>query len=565
MVSPHVTYPGVYVQEVPSGVHTTTGVSTSDTAFVDVFARGPVGKAVRVTSFAHFERKFGGLHPMSEASYAIMQFYLNGGANAWVVRVAGSNAQAAMLGLPGGSSASTAGPGPSSGSPPTVETSVAGTLTISGATVGAWGNNLQVAVDHNNVGSGEFNVVVREVATSGGKVRVVGSEVYRKLSMDKTSARYVVTQVNQASSLVQVTDDGAGVPPNPTSSDPTVDVTSPSVIGSVKGVKGQPYPAPFKPLGSGSDSAMPNAETLIGDPADKTGIYALDTIAPFVYNIMCLPAASNYANITDIQAAITRASEYCEEKRAFMIVDIPKKYNNRDLQAPSDMVAMINDADNGFGNIRTANSAVYYPRLETPDPLNGNRLRDMGPSGTMAGIYARTDASRGVWKAPAGIDATLTGAEVARKVNDPENGDLNMLGVNVLRTFPVYGNISWGARTLEGADLLESEWKYIPVRRLTLYVEESLSQGIKWAVFEPNDEPLWPQIRLRVGAFMADLFLQGAFQGTSAKDAYFVKCSSETTTQEDIDRGIVNIRVGFAPLKPAEFVVLYIQQMAGQA
>jgi phage tail sheath protein FI len=133
-----------------------------------------------------------------------------------------------------------------------------------------------------------------------------------------------------------------------------------------------------------------------------------------------------------------------------------------------------------------------------------------------------------------------------------------------LRTFPVIGPIAWGARTLEGADILTSEWKYIPVRRTALFLEESLYRGLKWVVFEPNDEPLWSQIRLNVGAFMHRLFRQGAFQGTNPKDAYLVKCDSETTTQADINLGIVNIVVGFAPLKPAEFVIIKIKQLAGQ-
>jgi hypothetical protein len=182
----------------------------------------------------------------------------------------------------------------------------------------------------------------------------------------------------------------------------------------------------------------------------------------------------------------------------------------------------------------------------------------------MAGIYARTDSARGVWKAPAGIEATLDGvAELDAKLTDAQNGALNPLGINCLRTFPIYGNIAWGARTLEGADQIGSEWKYLPIRRLALMLEESLFRGTKWVVFEPNDEPLWAQIRLNVGAYMMSLFRQGAFQGTSPKDAFFVKCDSETTTQDDRNKGIVNILVGFAPLKPAEFVVISIQQIAG--
>jgi phage tail sheath protein FI len=197
--------------------------------------------------------------------------------------------------------------------------------------------------------------------------------------------------------------------------------------------------------------------------------------------------------------------------------------------------------------------------------MNEFRLRTVGASGTMAGIYSRTDSERGVWKAPAGIEAVLDGVvELDTKLTDAQNGTLNPLAINCLRSFPIYGGIAWGARTLEGADQMASEWKYIPIRRLALMLEESLFRGTKWVVFEPNDEPLWANIRLNIGAYMMSLFRQGAFQGTSPKDAFFVKCDAETTTQDDRNKGIVNILVGFAPLKPAEFVVIGIQQIAGQ-
>ena len=194
-----------------------------------------------------------------------------------------------------------------------------------------------------------------------------------------------------------------------------------------------------------------------------------------------------------------------------------------------------------------------------------NRLADFAPCGAVAGIMARTDVQRGVWKAPAGLAASLSGVQgLTYTMTDRQNGVLNPVGLNCLRTFPVAGHLVWGARTLAGADLLASEWKYVPVRRLALFLEESLFRGTQWVVFEPNDEPLWAQIRLNIGAFMQDLFRQGAFQGSSPRDAYFVKCDRETTTQSDINRGVVNILVGFAPLKPAEFVVIKLQQMAGQ-
>ena len=215
--------------------------------------------------------------------------------------------------------------------------------------------------------------------------------------------------------------------------------------------------------------------------------------------------------------------------------------------------------------ISAKNAAFYFPWISAPDPLNQGGTGPFPPCGFVAGIYARTDGSRGVWKAPAGTDAMLTGVNgPAVPLNDLENGILNPVAVNCIRNFPVYGTIVWGARTTQGNDEIGSEWKYIPVRRTALYIEESLYRGTKWAVFEPNDEPLWSQLRLNIGAFMHDLFRKGAFQGQTPKEAYFVQCDNTTTTQSDINLGIVNVVVGFAPLKPAEFVVIQIQQMAGQ-
>jgi phage tail sheath protein FI len=182
----------------------------------------------------------------------------------------------------------------------------------------------------------------------------------------------------------------------------------------------------------------------------------------------------------------------------------------------------------------------------------------------VAGVFAQTDSTRGVWKAPAGIDASLPVTDVTVSLTDSENGDLNPMGINCIRIMPVVGAVVWGARTLRGADILADQWKYLPVRRTALYIEDSLYRGIQWVVFEPNDEPLWSSIRLNIGSFMQNLFLQGAFQGQTPTSAYFVKCDSETTTQTDINNGVVNIIVGFAPLKPAEFVVLKITQIAGQ-
>jgi phage tail sheath protein FI len=523
------TYPGVYIEEIPSGVRTIVGVSISDTAFVDFFPRGPLDEAVRITSFGDFERVFGGVHPWSEASYAIQQFYLNGGQVAWVVRVEVGNPQTAQLTLKGGSP-------------------LQDTLTVKAKNPGKWGNNLQVAVVQ-PLGSTKFNLLVREVVTVGTRQQVVNSEAHLNLNMDKTDKRYAVNVVNDASNLVQLVDVSLGEMPlavPPTDSGGARDSDFQRLIGGSDG--------DVRDTNGNLVDAAAFGNALRGNPTAKTGMYALDKIAPYIFNILCLPAAANL-DATNMSSVYSDAEKYCLDKRAFLIVDIPSSEDT-----PKKMTDWMTKND----GLRHRNAAVYFPRLSIPDVVNEGRPRNVGPSGTLAGVYARIDSTRGVWKAPAGTEAALRGANLTIKLTDLENGGLNPLGINVLRNFPIFGNVGWGARTLEGADQQASEWKYIPVRRIALYIEESLYQGLKWVVFEPNDEPLWAQIRLNVGAFMHNLFRQGAFQGKTPREAYFVKCDSETTTQNDIDQGIVNILVGFAPLKPAEFVVIKIQQIAGQ-
>jgi hypothetical protein len=288
---------------------------------------------------------------------------------------------------------------------------------------------------------------------------------------------------------------------------------------------------------------------------EKKGLYALEQVA--LFNLLCIPPYSD----SDVDPGlISEAAAYCEKRRAMLLVDPPKNWTDKE-KAKGD------GSTTGVAVIGTnsKNAAIFFPRLVQNNPLHDNQKEDFVPSGAVAGVFARTDTQRGVWKAPAGLDATLVGV-LGLKVNltDAENGELNQLGINCLRSMPAVGNVIWGSRTLQGDDRMASEWKYIPVRRTALFIEESLYRGTQWVVFEPNDEPLWTQIRLNIGAFMHNLFRQGAFQGSTPKEAYFVKCDKETTTQSDINLGIVNIIVGFAPLKPAEFVVIKLQQMAGQ-
>jgi phage tail sheath protein FI len=296
-----------------------------------------------------------------------------------------------------------------------------------------------------------------------------------------------------------------------------------------------------------------------GTAENKTGIFALDKAD--LFNLLCIPPDTRAGDTTATvyQSAMT----YCQKRRAMLLVDSPAAWSaNKDTaaaRARSGLSAL------GLSGDAARNVALYFPRVLESDPLRNGQSDVFVACGIVAGVTARTDTTRGVWKAPAGIDAAMNGVQALQvNLSDDENGMLNPLGINCLRNLPAAGLVLWGARTARGADQLADEYKYVPVRRLALYIEESLYRGTQWVVFEPNDEPLWAQIRLNVGAFMHGLFRQGAFQGQTPKDAYFVKCDKETTPQDQINLGIVNIVVGFAPLKPAEFVVLKLQQMAGQ-
>src|SRR6202042_1165112 len=501
------TYPGVYVEELPSGVHPIAGVATSNTAFVDYFSQGLINQPVNVTSFADFTRKFGGLNSLSEASYGVQQFFLNGGTSAWIVRitdagqpdatppVAGNAAAAAKISL--NDSAST------------------DVLDVTAISPGVWADEIQVAVDQQQPAGATtetFNLVVRQATGSAGSFQVLASEVYRNLSLDPTSASFAPNAINGVSALITV-----------------------SVPSSVSATD---LPA----VASGFEA----------------GIQALDQIAPFIFNLLCLPGAVKL-DAADCAHVYGAAVTYCTAKRAYVLVDIPQNVQNA-----AAMVELLTGSGSPLPAPSSA-AGVYFPRLTIPDPLAGNALRDVGASGTIAGVIARIDANRGVWKSAAGTEASVLGANLVTNLNDADNGSLNVLGVNVLRSFPVYGSVVWGARTMLGADQQASEWKYAAVRRTADYIEESLFEGLKWVVFEPNDASLWAQIRLNVGSFMNGLFRQGAFAGVTPTDAYLVKCDSDTTTQADIGNGIVNIVVGFMPLEPAEFVVLQIEQLAGQS
>lgn len=629
------TYPGVYVEEVPSGVRTITGVATSIAAFVGYTTRGAPDRATTLTSWGDFERQYGGLDRDSAVSYAVRQFFANGGSQAVVVRVATGHATAAWV---------------------LQSSAPAAVLDVTAESAGAWANGLRLSVERTSARNpdAEFNLVVSQLQADGATLLPV--ETHRNLSMNSGSAQFVESVVNNASALVRVKR-RAGLVFNQAGSAVSAALTFPlaltnatdlviagvvngrspfrltlaalpgamaalvaavnaaiaaqglnaSLQASESGADGQAGTGSLKiaeltggeassvviaggafgglaatmklglanggrefagqaqhrpaelaasaagaaPSTKGLDGTKAGAVQLVGSASGKTGLHALLDVD--LFNLLVIPETFEGMGDTEVASVLAAGAALAEKRRAFYIVDAPS------TKTLSTVAGWAN------GALQSRNAAVYFPAVRIADPLDELRPRAMAPSGTMAGVYARTDAERGVWKAPAGTDATLNGVlDLTAPISDAENGLLNPKGVNVLRSFAAYGRVAWGARTMKGSDAQADEYKYLPVRRLALFIEESLYRGTQWVVFEPNDEPLWSQIRLNVGAFMNQLFRQGAFQGRTPREAYFVKCDAETTTQNDINLGVVNILVGFAPLKPAEFVVIKLQQIAGE-
>ncbi len=513
------TYPGVYVEEIPSGIRSIVGGSTSVTAFLGRTPRGPVDEPVAVGGFSDFERSFGGLWLGSGLGYAVRDFFLNGGDQAVIVRVThadevdeGASAASAVLDVDG--------------------------LGLAAHDPGAWGNVLQVVVTHPTGPPAAalaasldveetdlFSLTLRE----GGEADGGRLEIFETVTAVDGPRR--VDFVLNASRLVRPSGDLPTVRP----AEGTYTVAA---------------------VAEGRDGAPPSLEDYQGDDQAGTGIHAL--LGADSFNILCIPPPTPD---TDVPVALWGlAAAFCRQRRAFLIVDPPA------AGTATEIASWATD-EAGLTGTAACNAALYFPRIRMLDPLRGDAIGDFAACGAIAGTYARTDGSRGVWKAPAGTAARLAGAVgLSVVLTDDENDRLSAAGVNLLRTLPGIGSVVWGARTLCGAaDRRADEYRYVQVRRLALFIEETLHRDTRWAVFEPNGEPLWEQIRASVGAFMHDLFRRGAFRGTSPKDAYFVRCDATTTTQADVDRGLVNIHVGFAPLKPAEFVVITVQARTANA
>jgi phage tail sheath protein FI len=622
------TYPGVYIVEQTSVSHVISGVSTSITAFVGAARQGPADEATEISSYADFVRQFGDpvdatSHPMG---YAVEHFFANGGTQAIIVRALASDAKTASLALPAangitvtltarsrGAWANGVGAGTPAQSgifvrvaPATTNPNDLFTLVITNWAPGTGAASVLATETWANLSMSPGNpryvatvlaasaLVTAEVSgtetaanagTSEGSVNLttaIAGLAHRTLRISVDQGAPVdhvlfpsgtAADTHDISAIVSFID-GLGLPLTASQDGATgklvltSNTTGPNSAvvvglsgagdasrllglglaagGTEKSGSAADRPAAADPAGlSGGDDGSDVAASVIVSSQEGEGMLALDSLIFPRFNLLCLPGVTT----TDVDA-VTAALAYCKTQNAFLLVD----------PDPGVTSATAVTAAGPFA-AEGVHGALYWPRLITPD----SQPTGLPPSGAVAGVMARTDSERGVWKAPAGLAAGVAGATgVAYPTSDAVSGSLNPFGINVLRSFPGAGLVVYGARTLGGSDLRGDPFKYVPVRRLTDYIEASLYLGTQFAVFEPNDPVLWGQLRLAVGGFMRGLFRQGAFQQSQSgaeSDSFFVICDSSVNPQTEIDAGRVNVVVGLAPLKPAEFVVITITQI----
>ncbi len=510
-------YPGVYMEEVSSGVRPIAAASTSTAAFVGRAEKGPDDEAKRITNWTQFQKYYGTFIKESYLAESVFQFFNNGGNQCYIVRVTRSDAETADV---------------------TVQNRAASPVPcvkFLAKNKGAWGNYLYLQIEDGMDDPGNtFKISIRkqekETITADNFAEITPLEVHDNLSMDADSANYVETVLNNRSYLVDVDVLKAGVTPEerPANAD---------VIQIGKNAVETPVTA----VTEGTDGTGDLNETSYSDAFSK-----LDPITDF--SLLAVPGIGTTIMMDE-------GMNYCSKRPLQDVFYIGEMSSDEDEPTDAKDFRKLLTKPNSYG-------AVYYPWIKALD-MSGKSQEPvlLPPSGYIAGLIARIDSNRGVWKAPAGTEASLSGAVgLAFNLTDVQQGNLNRINVNCIRRFASSGIVNWGARTITS----DPEWTYVPVRRMAIMLRVSIYNGIQWAVFEPNDEELWGQLRLNLNSFMMTLFRKEAFQGASPAEAFFVKCDGETTTQEDINLGIVNILVGFAPLKPAEFVVVKISQKAGQ-
>jgi hypothetical protein len=537
--------PAVYIEEI-AGAKPIEGVGTSTGAFVGIAEKGPVNSPQLVANFSQFADTFGGFLPGAHLSYAVQHFFFEGGTRCYVVR-----------GFKPSAAPSSTNPKPDLARVDlrlTADTTSDLVMSIFATSEGVWGNNIRVKAeppgfdpaDPNNQGK-KFKLKVFYKAPSAADEMLV--ETFDQLSMNEFIAgtalpnpNHVERRINNISKYITVDD--------------VTDVTSkidPPFTGA----------AASSPLTGGSDglplgsSATQNLvpNDLIGAASTATtpasGLYTFDTVDDI--NIAAIPDLVNPAfQESDARNAAIAGFTYCENRKdCFFVADTPSG------KTPQSALAYKRGTSPSGNAFNSKYGALYYPWIYVTDPLTG-KPKLFPPSGAVIGSYSASDVRRGVHKAPAGIeDGYLNVAvDIERVVTAGEQDTLNPEGVNVIRKFPGMGVLIWGARTVSA----DSEWKYVNVRRLFLFLEESIQKGTQWVVFEPNDSVLWKKITRDVSAFLRIQWLEGKLVGDKPEKAFFVKCDAETNPPDSVDLGRVITVIGIAPSKPAEFVIFRIQQ-----
>jgi phage tail sheath protein FI len=504
--------PGVYVEEMPSASKPIEGVGTSTAAFVGLAPGGPVNTPMRISNWSQFARIFGDPEnpnngPFIEGAYlahAVYGYFLNGGSLCWVVRVGDAgNGKVARAALPAAADKG-------------VE--AFRILALEGVT-----DTVKVDITEEPTtaeGAGE-DKTYKIVITAGSE-----REEFDGLTLKKGRS-YLATKVNAASKLIKIEETGASLPE--------------AQRGPAAGSYTLSTPAAKVEKVASTD--------FEGDVAERTGMggfAAVDEVTMVVMpDLMALKQNGDDSALRDVQGKMIAHCENMGDRMA--ILDPPPNLRPQDvLEWRSDVA--------GYDSKM---AALYYPWIEVMDPLTKRPIM-VPPSGHMAGVWARTDARRGVHKAPAN-EVVMGAIGLGIQVTGPEQGALNQVGINCIRSFRNRGNRVWGARTLSS----DPEWRYINVRRLFNYVAESIVTGTQWSVFEPNDQRLWMQLKIAATNFLMRVWRDGALFGSTPEQAFYVKCDEETNPPEVIEAGQVVCEIGIAPVKPAEFVIFRLSQFTG--
>jgi len=531
--------PGVYVEEIEMGAKSIEGVSTSTAGFLGKTERGPI-KPLLITSFPEYERIYGGFLNDSYLTYAVDGFFRNGGKRCYVARIIGKRSTVASLSLNGSSASKD--------------------IVVQSKGHGDWGNNIFVKISPASLDKRDrtlFKMEIKYFKKSTSRVTDTKQgdieETYDNLSPNQKSDDHYTRAVNSASQLVNLIPISSSRPRD-TDWQPLSDGTDDGIASNTTVTSASSKPSEDSKKDKKEDKVVVRStkdweisstdydgyEFKIDDPLTgelveiiRTGLLGFE----YVTDISIINAPDEN-KVSSLRGSIVA---HCEKmKDRFAIIQCSR-----------------NDATNIgdlFPDLDSKYAGLYMPWINVSDPLtNAQKLIPSG--GHIAGIYARSDIERGVHKAPA--NETVRGVTSLQvQINKGQQDVLNPKGINVIRSFPGRGSILWGARTVS----TDPNWKYVNVRRLFIFLEKSIERSTQWVVFEPNNERLWSRVKATLVGFLTDIWRSGALMGTTAEEAFFVKCDRTTMTQNDIDNGRLIVVIGVAPTKPAEFVIFRIAQ-----